>query len=150
MSDSTIRVVRFDPRATLPTRAHDTDAGLDLFAVEGCTIPHCGTVVFDIKVGFELPEGCYGQIFGRSSLAGGSEKLHTLPGIFPIGGVIDHKYRGSVKVALCNLSGLPYEVKAGDKIAQLVIIHIETPQPVEVLFLDDTERGTNGFGSTGR
>lgn len=151
MNSYFIRVARTSKTAVLPTRAHDDDAGLDLYADEYLTVWPGSFVVTDIGVAFELPAGTYGQILGRSCLAAGSEKLGYEGGTFPIGGVIDRKYRGSLKVGLVNMGKSPVRFKPGDKIAQLVIINIETPKPIEVLFLeDDTERGANGFGSTGR
>lgn len=145
---STINVKRFLEGAWLPTRAHPTDAGLDLYTPESFTLWPGEFSVVDIGVGFELPEGTYGQILGRSSLAAGNDKFPG--GVFPIGGVIDQAYRGSVKVTLVNVSKTPVHFSAGDKIAQLVIIHIERPQPVEVVELSDSDRGAKGFGSSGR
>jgi dUTP pyrophosphatase len=142
MSD-TIKVVRLAQAAKLPTRAHPTDAGLDLYSLHLHEVPVGGYVVINTFIGFELPEGTYGQIQGRSSLA--------VRGVFSIGGVIDQAYRGPIKVALVNMGVEPLVIEPGDKVAQLVIIRIETPAPVEVeAFEGETDRGTKGFGSSGR
>jgi dUTP pyrophosphatase len=137
-----VRVKRFSERAVLPTRAHDNDAGMDLYAANDTVLFPGMFVVIDTDIGLELPEGTYGQILGRSSLA--------VRGVFTMGGVIDAGYRGPIKVALGNQSGAAIQVKAGDKVAQLVIINIQTPRPIEVEELPPAERGDKGFGSSGR
>lgn len=136
-----IAVVRFSVGAKLPTRAHATDAGLDLYSTQNCVIAPGSFAVIDTGIGVALPYGTYGQVFGRSSLA--------IRGLFPIGGVIDQEYRGVIKVVLVNASAEEVHIQQGDKIAQLVIIRIETPTPVEVENFEKTSRGTKGFGSSG-
>lgn len=142
MQTHTLEVLRFSEAAVLPTRAHPTDAGLDLYAASEHVVHPGSFAVIETDVGFVLPEGTYGQIFGRSSLA--------VRGIFTIGGVIDQAYRGAVKAVLVNAGTEAHLVRAGDKIAQLVIIRIETPTPVEALTYEETDRGAKGFGSSGR
>lgn len=129
--------------ARCPTRAHPTDAGLDLYARDGATIESGHSAVFDTGVCIELPHGCYGKIESKSG-------LNVKHGVVCCGGVIDEPYRGSICVKLYNLSDEEYTVNRGDKIAQLVIMHYVVPEMVVVDELSDTDRGADGFGSTGR
>jgi len=138
-----LRVKRFNPNAILPVRAHPTDAGLDLFSPIDSEVQVWSFVKIDIGIGIALPEGKVGLIFDRSST--GSN------GIGHLAGVIDANYRGSISVILTNAVGdTDYEIKAGDKIAQLLIVDAYTPAVVEVDEFETTDRGSNGFGSTGR
>ena len=127
--------------SVVPKRAHKTDAGLDLFSICNWTIPAWNASVFDTGVHVEIPEGYVGFIKSKSSL--------MLNGI-TTDGTIDCGYTGSIRVVLFNHSGEDYEVKAGQKIAQLVILPIITPEIEIVGHLDKTERGNGGFGSTGK
>lgn len=131
-----------DDGAIMPTRAHDTDAGLDLYAMEGQIVPAKESAIFDTGVHIELPNGTVGMLKSKSGL----NVKHGLTGE----GVIDVGYTGSIKVKLYNHSGYDYEVKKGDKISQLVIMPILTPKLELVDSLEETERGDGGFGSTGR
>lgn len=131
-----------DKGAKMPTRAHETDAGLDLYAVEGKFIPAKDSAIFDTGVHVELPEGTTGFLKSKSG-------LNVKHGITSEG-VIDVGYTGSIHVKLYNHSDVGYEVKKGDKISQLVVLPIKI-LPLEVVdSLDDTDRGSNGFGSSGR
>lgn len=134
--------VKLDEGAKMPTRAHDTDAGLDIYAREGQIIPARQSAKFDTGVHVELPEGTVGFLKSKSGLNVTFGLTNT--------GVIDVGYTGSIVVKLYNNSDVDYEVKAGDKISQLVILPILTPTPYLVDSLEDTERGDNGFGSSGR
>lgn len=127
----------------IPTRAHATDAGLDLYARETQIVPANGSAIFDTGVHIELPIDTVGFLKSKSG-------LNVNHGITSDGGVIDVGYTGSIKVKLYNHSGCDYEVKFGDKISQLVILPILTPDLELVDKLEDTERGDGGFGSTGR
>ncbi len=138
---NTIKVV-LDNGAYCPTRAHKTDAGLDIRAKEGQIVPAKGSVVFDTGVHIELPEGTVGFLKSKSG-------LNVNHGITSEG-VIDVGYTGSIRVKLYNNSDVDYEVKSGDKISQLVILPILTPELKVVDKLNETERGNGGFGSTGR
>ena len=134
--------IMLDKGAKMPTRAHETDAGLDLYAIEGKNIPAHDSAVFDTGVHIELPEGTAGFLKSKSG-------LNVRYGITSEG-VIDVGYTGSIHVKLYNHSDESYEVKKGDKISQLVIIPIKI-LPLEVVdSLEDTDRGSNGFGSSGR
>lgn len=131
-----------DKGAIMPTRAHESDAGLDLYARERMPIRAGDSYFFDTGVHIELPEGTTGFIKSKSGL----NKNHGLI----CDGVIDVGYTGSVGVKLYNLSDKSYIVEKGDKIAQLVILPFIAPAFEEVAKLEPTERGNGGFGSTGR
>lgn len=136
-----MKTKRFDKMAILPTRAHEGDAGLDLYAPYTFSIASGERVTVDTAVGVQLPMGTYGKIEGRSSLA--------KKGITPLGGVIDESYRGPIGVVLANLGRERKIIQRGDRIAQLIVQpHLEVGV-MEVDELDDTERGAGGFGSTG-
>lgn len=134
--------VRLDKGAFMPTRAHETDAGLDLYAVEAQVVPARGSAVFDTGVHIELPSGTVGMLKSKSGL----NVIHGLTSE----GVIDVGYTGSICVKLYNNSHCNYKVEKGDKISQLVIMPILTPALELVEELEATERGNGGFGSTGK
>lgn len=130
------------PQAKIPARAHPDDAGLDLHCLEAVTLtPHQPT---KIRTGLAaaLPAGHVGMICDRSSM--GAKGVRTL------GGIIDAGYRGEIQVLLINLTNETITLNASDKIAQLLILPIATPKPIEVSELPNSARGTGGFGSTGR
>lgn len=131
-----------DDGALEPVRAHSLDAGYDLFARESCIVPAKESATFDTGVHIEIPAGYVGFIKSKSGL----NVKHGLTSE----GVIDAGYTGSIVVKLYNNSGWDYEVKAGDKISQLVILPILTPNLERIDKMAPTERGDNGFGSTGR
>ena len=135
--------ITLDDGARVPTRAHDTDAGLDLYSRETIRMMPGQSAVFDTGVHIELPRWNYGKIESKSG-------LNVKRGIVSCGGVIDEGYTGSIAVKLYNLSQEPYIVSAGDKIAQLVIMPYIAPHIEVVTELADTPRGNNGFGSTGK
>ena len=133
--------IKLDKIAHMPTRAHVSDAGLDLYAPYPATIPSHGYTVIDTGVHINIPEGYVGLILSRSSL--------MLKGL-TTRGVVDSGYTGEIKVILFNHSDVPYIVHYDDKIAQLVIVPIVTPKLVLTEVFPDTDRSTNGFGSSGR
>lgn len=134
--------IKLEPLAICPTRAHDTDAGLDLYATEDKTVPPYGSATFDTGVHVELPPFTAGFLKSKSGL----NVKHDITS----DGVIDTGYTGSIMVKLYNHGPNPYTVKRGDKISQLVIVDIEL-LPLEIVDeLGETERGDGGFGSTGR
>ena len=133
---------RLDPAATLPTRAHPDDAGLDLYGLEDAELAPGEGKVVKTGVAMAIPAGHVGLVCDRSSL--GKRGLKTA------GGVIDAGYRGEVGVMLWNISRQPQALKKGERIAQLLVIPISTPAPVDSEDLGDTARGVGGFGSTGR
>ena len=137
-----IKVV-LDEGAKIPTRAHNTDAGLDLYCkTEQKIWPH-DSASFDTGVHIAFEPGTYGKIESKSG-------LNVKHGIVACGGIIDEGYTGSIVVKLYNLSDEPYTFNAGDKIVQLVIMRYETPEIELVDSLDETERSDQGFGSSGR
>lgn len=129
------------PGAIMPTRAHETDAGLDLYTPEAFTVEPKQTAVIDTGVCVELPPQTVGFIKSKSGLM-------VNYGIIT-DGTIDVGYTGSIRVKLFNLGNRPVPFAKHSKIAQLVICRIETPVTELVSELDITERGENGFGSTG-
>lgn len=134
--------IQLDYNAKMPTRAHDTDAGLDLYARDTQIVPAKESAIFDTGVHIELPAGTVGMLKSKSG-------LNVKHGITSEG-VIDVGYTGSIVVKLYNNSGYDYKVTAGDKISQLVIMPIVTPPLELVESLEATERGNGGFGSTGK
>ncbi len=134
--------IKLDKQAHAPTRAHTTDAGMDLYSPDGHFIKAHSSVVIDTGVHVELPPGTVGMLKSKSGL----NVLHSITSE----GVIDSGYIGSIKVKLYNHSNIDYQVDAGDKITQLVILPILTPKIELVDDLKPTERGADGFGSTGK
>lgn len=143
---ATLSVVRLDPAAILPRRAHDTDAGYDLFALEPATLGPGERAMVRTGVAIELPPGHAGWVVPRSGLAARhGVALVNAPGL------IDPGYRGEVQVLLLNTDPVePFTFAAGDRIAQLVVAAVAAPDVVEVDDLTDSGRATGGFGSTGR
>lgn len=139
---SILKVKRTHPNAVLPSRTYITDAGLDLSSVETLEIPPGEWKLIETGIAIALPLGGYGRIAPRSGLAAKN-------GIFVNGGVVDFGYTQSLKVILYNASKVPFQVVSGDRIAQLIVEQILLPTVVEVDELDDTDRGTKGFGSSG-
>lgn len=133
--------VVLDEGAILPQRAHDQDAGYDLFAREDGHIFPNARAKFDTGVHMAIPAGYEGHIRSRSSM--------MLKKGCITDGTIDSGYTGSIGVILFNLSGKLVEIKKGDKIAQIVIEPMVAPEMDVVDKLEETERGTGGFGSTG-
>lgn len=137
-----LRVKRHKPEATLPQRATEGSAGYDLCAAVDCSVEGGGRLAIATEISIAVPPGHYGRIAPRSGLA-------MKQGINVGAGVIDVDYRGKVAVCLFNHSDSTFAIKAGDRIAQLILERISTPAVVEVDALEATERGTGGFGSTG-
>ena len=133
---------RVDNAAFLPKRANDTDAGADLRSTEKCEIYPGETKLLDTGVAVKIPRGYGGFVFNRSGQ--GKNGIIVLNGV----GVIDSDYRGNIKIALKNISENRYTIDIGDRIAQLVILPVILCDFVDSW--NDTERGTGGFGSTGK
>ena len=127
----------------MPTRGSPLAAGLDLHSAYDGTVPARGKALLKTDLAIAVPPGTYGRVAPRSGLAW----KHSID----VGaGVIDADYRGNVGVILFNLSDEPFVVKAGDRVAQLILERIVEPEGVvEVAELDETVRGGGGFGSTG-
>lgn len=136
------KVKKLSEKAVLPTRGSSLSAGYDLSSAVVSKVPARGKALIPTDLSIAVPEGTYARIAPRSGLAW----KHSID----VGaGVIDADYRGSVGVILFNYSDVDFEVKLGDRIAQLIIEKIVTPEVVEVEDLDATVRGEGGFGSTG-
>jgi dUTP pyrophosphatase len=140
-----LRVRRLDARARLPTRAYPGDAGLDLYALEDGVLEPGERASIRTGVAVEIPDGQAGLVLPRSGLAA----KHGIA-LVNAPGLIDAGYRGEVRVLLLNTdrSGR-FTLAAGDRIAQLVLVRVETPAVVEVEELALSERGAGGFGSSG-
>lgn len=134
--------VMLDPGAIMPTRAHELDAGYDLYSREDAVIYQNSSGKFDTGVHVAIPAGYVGFLKSKSG-------LNVNSGI-QSEGVIDAGYTGSICVKLYNHGGKAVEIKKGQKISQLVILPIITPELETVDRLEDTERGSGGFGSTGK
>jgi dUTP pyrophosphatase len=140
---ATLQYVKLTPNALPPTRGSSMAAGLDLKSAYDITIPASGKGLVKTDLAILVPTGCYGRIAPRSGLA-----LHHHINVG--GGVIDSDYRGNVCVILFNHSSTAFQIRRGDKVAQLICEKITYPEICEVQALDTTERNTGGFGSTGR
>lgn len=143
----TIRVKKLNENAILPTYGSAEAAGADLYAClpEPVMIQPGETAWIPTGLALEVPKGCAGLIYARSSM--GAKR-----GLAPANkvGVIDSDYRGEIRVVLLNHSKQAQTVEHGERIAQFLITPVRTPAYVEVEDLSDTARGTGGFGSTGK
>lgn len=131
-----------DDGAYMPSRGHKTDAGLDLRTPKAVTVPAYGSVAVDTGVHVALPHGCAGLLVSKSGL----NVRHSITST----GLIDEGYTGSIVVKVYNDKGEDYALEAGDKISQLVVIPVVCEPLEQVAAFNETERGDNGFGSTGR
>ena len=139
-------VSRLNDDAVLPTRAHDGDAGLDLYACESAHIGPGERWSVGTGVAVEIPDGHAGLVLPRSGLA----KKHGIT-LVNAPGLIDSGYRGELRVLLLNTDPADiFRVAPGDRIAQLVISPVVLAQPVESATLAESVRGDGGFGSSGR
>lgn len=137
-----LRVRRLNEHALLPKRGSAGAAGYDLASCEDTEVPARGRAV--VKTGLQIacPPGTYARVAPRSGLA---VKHFIDTGA----GVVDEDYRGEVGVVLFNHGDTAFQVKRGDRVAQLILERIATPEVLEVESLDDTQRGAGGYGSTG-
>jgi len=141
-----LAVAKLKEEALLPTRAHDGDAGLDLYACEAAHVGPGERWSVGTGVAVEIPAGNAGLVLPRSGLA----RDHGIS-LVNSPGLIDSGYRGELRVLLLNNDPAEtFRVTAGDRIAQLVIVPIVLAEPVEVPALADSARGGGGFGSSGR
>lgn len=141
MKKSTL-AVQLDEDAKMPTRAHSADAGYDLYSREDAVIHPSSGGIFDTGVHMAIPAGVCGFVKSKS----GMNVKHSIQSE----GVIDSGYCGSIVVKLFNHGTKAVEIKKGQKIAQIVLLPIVTPELEQVEKLEETERGVNGFGSTGK
>lgn len=147
---TSLAVVRLDRSLPLPSRAHDGDAGVDLYSAQDVELAPGERVLVSTGVAVAIPMGMVGLVHPRSGLA-----ARVGLSIVNSPGTIDAGYRGEIKVALINLDpGIPIVVNRGDRIAQLLVQRVELPRLVEVSSFDeaglaDTTRGDDGHGSSG-
>ena len=140
-----LRFIRLSEKATLPTRAHDGDAGLDLYAAEGARIGPGQRVSVGTGLAVAIPGGLAGLVMPRSGLA-----LKHGVSLVNSPGLIDSGYRGEVRVLLLNTDGTSeFRLAPGERIAQLLLVPIATARPLEADELEDSPRGSGGFGSSG-
>lgn len=138
-----IQLKKFNSQAVIPSRAHNTDAGYDLHSIGFHTIFPGERKLIKTGIGLAIPDGYYGRIAPRSGLA-------YKHGIDVLAGVIDSGYRNEIGVILINFGHEAFDVKNEDRIAQIIIEQCFDAEFGEVEeFLDQSERGTDGFGSTG-
>ena len=140
----TVKVLRSDPEAQLPAYAHPGDAGMDVRSIEELTLAPGARALVHTGLVLMLPPDAEAQVRPRSGLAlkHGVTVLNTP-------GTIDAGYRGEVGVILVNLGTEPFTVEKGMKIAQIVVSPVAQAEIVEVVSVDETDRGAGGFGSTG-
>jgi len=136
-----LKVKKLNPEAKIPSYAHKGDAGLDIFSCEDAVLYPGERKLVSTGIATELEEGYVALIWDKSGIAA--------KGIKTMGGVIDCHYRGEYKVVMLNTTSENYEIKKGQKIAQLLIQPVMSVEVVETKELSDTERGEGSFGSTG-
>jgi dUTP pyrophosphatase len=141
-STPVLKVKKLNPEALLPVRKRHGDAGLDLYSVQEVVLRPGEFKAVPTGIAVEIPSGYFGLIKDRSGLAA-KHGLHCLAG------VVDSNYRGEVKVVLINLGPEAVKLEKHSRIAQLLVIPYLEASVVEVEELNETERGTNGFGSSG-
>ena len=140
----TLAIRRIDPAAQLPTYAHPGDAGMDVRSIETVTLRPGDRALVRTGLVFQLPPDAEAQVRPRSGLA-----LKHGVTVLNAPGTIDAGYRGEVGVILVNLGAEPFTVEKGMKVAQVVVASVARAEIVEVAETDVTERGADGFGSTG-
>jgi len=129
--------------AKLPTKNHEHDTGYDVYSIEDADIPARGSATVGVGLKFaSIPEGYWVKVESRSGLG-------FKHGIMAHPGIIDCGYRGDAGVKLYNFTDIPYQVKAGDRIAQFVV-YLNFSMPVEWGIMEETVRGDKGFGSSGK
>jgi len=137
-----MRVQLLSDNACLPTYGSEQAAGIDLYSPVDEVVPPHTRMLIKLDISIELPQHTFGHILPRSGLA-------LKNGIHVGAGVVDSDYRGNVGVLLFNLGNEPFSIKKGDRIAQMVIKTYEKVEIEQVNNLQNTCRGTGGFGSTG-
>jgi len=137
-----IEIKKLDDNAKLPTKKHIEDACYDLYSLEDYVISPKTTAKIKTGIVMKIPDGYYGRIYPRSSLA--------IKGLFVNAGIIDSNYRGEIIVVLYNSSHEPYVISKGDRIAQFTLHKQYDIDFIEVDEINKTNRNDNGFGSTGK
>lgn len=139
-----LKFKQLDEFAHLPKYAHESDSGMDVYSVEAYTLEPLGRHTFSTGVACDIPKGYDLQVRPRSGLA-------AKHGVVAMFGTVDQGYRNEIGITLINLSNESYTVKVGDRIAQLVIGEVIKPDSISWTDeLSSTDRGGNGFGSTGK
>jgi dUTP diphosphatase len=140
-----LRFVKLNEKATLPTRGHDNDTGLDLYAAESARLAPGARVSVGTGLAVQIPDGVGGLVLPRSGMAiKHGVTLVNSPGL------VDPGYRGELRVLLLNTDRtLEFQISAGDRIAQLLLVPVAHANPRQADALDDSTRGEGGFGSTG-
>ncbi len=137
-----IKVKRIHKNAKLPCYGHTGDAGLDLFSVMECVLKGGEARAISTGIQVAIPAGYVGSIWDKSGI--------SLKNIHRLAGVVDSGYRGEIKIVLTNLSTEAFSIEKGMKIAQMLIQPVIKVKVVDSEVLDETTRGENGFGSTGK
>ena len=137
-----IQIKKLHPQATLPNYAHPQDAGMDFYSNEETILLPNKRKLISTGISMAIPSGYVGLIWDKSGIA-------SKYGIKTMAGVIDSNYRGEIKILLHNLSSETFKIERNTKIAQMLIQPIVQKEILEVQDLDNTDRNTNGFGSTG-
>ncbi|MGV8169663.1 MAG: dUTP diphosphatase [Candidatus Nanoarchaeia archaeon] len=138
-----MKVKKIHPDAKLPSYAHEGDAGMDVFALEDCTLKAGERKTLRTGISYELEPGFVSLIWDKSGLA-------SKHGLKTMAGVIESNYRGELMIVLLNTSDVDYHIEKGDKIANMLIQPVTAAKIEEVQELSDANRGTNAFGSSGR
>lgn len=141
MTSQYLKVKKLFEDVVLPKRQTNDSAGYDICSYRDDVVPSNSHKLIETGLSFTVPEGTYGQLMPRSSM--------SCKGLLVGAGVIDRDYTGHVKVLIHNLNNNEYKINAGDRIAQLIIKKILTPEVIEVDSLQTSSRGDGGFGSTG-
>ncbi len=137
-----LKVKKIHKDAKLPSYGHVGDAGLDLFSVMDCVLKGGEARAIATGIQVAIPEGYVGLIWDKSGI--------SLKNIHRLAGVVDSGYRGEIKIVMTNLSAEAFTIEKGMKIAQMLIQPVSKVKVVDAEELDDTSRGENGFGSTGK
>lgn len=138
----TIPVQRLHPDATLPTYAHPGDAGMDVYSNEEVTLQPRERKAVSTGISMAVPEGYVALVWEKSGRA-------LKEGLSTMAGVVDAGYRGEVMIVVLNVSETPIQISRGQKLAQILIQPVVSGMIREVESLEDSSRGTGGFGSTG-
>lgn len=137
-----IKIKRIQENAKLPAYSHSGDAGLDLFSSVDLVLGAGKVMPVSTGIKMAIPPGYVGLIWDKSGI--------SLEGVHRLAGVVDSGYRGEVRVVMINLGDAPFSIEKGMKIAQMLIQPVNSVEVTEVEELEDTTRGEDGFGSTGK
>lgn len=142
-SAAKLKIKKLREDAMIPSFNHDTDAGLDMYSVDEVLVAPQERKAVDTGIALELPKGHAGLVWDRSGLA-------LKEGIITMGGVIDEGYRGEIKIIVYNMTDQYYQIKKGDRIAQMLIQKVEHPKIEVTGMLSESDREAKGFGSSGK